>query len=455
MMQIDSEQLAAWCGGVWDGGEPIAITGVSNDTRTLNPDYLYVAIRGDRFDGHDFVADAFGRGAAAAMVTREYDAACVCGPLLRVDDTITALNALARGYRDAVAPRMIGVTGSVGKSTVKEMIAAILAEVMPTAKTRGNWNNNIGLPLSILAMDSNSQAGVFEIGMNHPGEIEELCRVLKPEVGVVTTIGPVHLEFFKSVDAIADEKAVLLKALPEDGVAVLNVDDHYFAKLRGQVSCRLLTVSVGGDADYVVSSDLDGGMLAISETSTGESVSIPWQWPGRHNALNAGYAVAVARAFSVEWSAVMSGLQSYRPLSMRWEENDIKGVRIINDAYNANPLSMRSAIDTFQEIDVYGSRWLVLGDMLELGDGAELEHLALGKVVAGGAWDGVVTIGALGSYIAEGARAAGFDTDRIYDCKNVQTAAEVLRERLQTGDAVLLKASRGLALEKVIDELKI
>jgi len=455
MPVFNPELLAKQCDGKWEPHAPAMIAGISNDTRTLSAGALYVAIRGENFDGHAFISDAFDRGAAGAMVASD---AAVEGtpdrPVLRVEGPVDALGSIAKAYRESVDPAVVGITGSVGKSTVKEMSASILSQSMPTARTRGNWNNDIGLPLSLLAMGAESRAGVFEVGMNHPGEIEPLCRILQPDWGIVTTIGPVHIEFFDSVEAIAREKAQLLCSLPADGNAVLCSDDPYFDLLRREAECAVHTVSVGGEADYTVDFDSGSDSITFNESATGQSCSVTWSWPGKHNALNAGYAVAVARGMGLPWDAVTQGLGAYEPLPMRWDVKDVAGVRVINDAYNANPLSMRAALGTFEEASVSGDKWLVLGDMLELGNHSESEHVGLGHFVALGQWRGLIAVGALGELIADGARQGGYADDRIWCCKNSVDAASVVCREVQPGDAVFLKASRGVALEEVVSGLE-
>jgi UDP-N-acetylmuramoyl-tripeptide--D-alanyl-D-alanine ligase len=226
-------ELAAWCTGQWSPAPPPEIAGVTQDTRTIQSGHLYVALKGKNHDGHDFLDQAFIKGAAGAVVSEEHsDAGTAEHPVLCVEDTARALREMAAAYRDKVNPHIIAVTGSAGKSTVKEMTAAMTERKGPTARTRGNWNNDIGLPLSLLAMPAGTQFGVFEIGMNHPGEIENLCRILKPSWGIVTNIGPVHMEFFKSIDDIAREKASLLRSLPADGTAFINRDGGIVGSYR-------------------------------------------------------------------------------------------------------------------------------------------------------------------------------------------------------------------------------
>ena len=226
MPAFSAKDLSKWCGGTWRPSEPSAINGVCTDTRSLKPASLYVALRGPRHDGHDFVPQALTLGAAAAVVTDAYAAAHPpSAPLLCVRDTLKALGDIARGYRDALKAKIVAVTGSVGKTTVKEMIADVLARKGATTRSRGNWNNDIGLPLSMLAMEPGEEFGVFELGMNHPGELAPLCDMLRPDWGVVTNVGPVHLEFFDSVEAIGKEKATVLQRLPADGTAVVSRDE--------------------------------------------------------------------------------------------------------------------------------------------------------------------------------------------------------------------------------------
>jgi UDP-N-acetylmuramoyl-tripeptide--D-alanyl-D-alanine ligase len=454
MPVLSIRDLKHWSGGRWKSREPSTIHGVSIDTRTIKPGNLYVAIRGANHDGHDFVSQAFARGASAAVVSEIFAAQCSSDdPLLCVKDTLKALGAIASGYRCRLKADLVAVTGSVGKTTVKEMIADVLQTRAPTARTHGNWNNDVGLPMSLLSMDSSEKFGVYELGMNHPGELATLCDILRPSWGVITNVGPVHLEFFKSVLDIAREKATVLRRLPEDGTAVLSRDDLYFDILRAAAPCRIVTTAVSGEADYegrVLSSS--DGRFSVLERATGEQSEFTVPLPGEHVIKDALFAIVVGRGNGVPWNDIKSALTRYAPLPMRWNRVTIDGVQVINDAYNANPMSMRAALDAFIHTPVRGRRWLVLGGMRELGEAAKDEHVTLGLEIAKGDWAGLIVVGWLGEGIAEGAETSGAFRGRIIRCADPAAAASILKENIVAGDAVLLKASRGEQLEKVLEE---
>jgi UDP-N-acetylmuramoyl-tripeptide--D-alanyl-D-alanine ligase len=443
-----AKDLSAWSGGTWAGGAPPPIRGICADTRTLRAGELYVALRGPNFDGHTFIEEAFLRGAAAVMA--EAAAKSVREPVLRVPCTRAALAALAAGYRRTLDARLIGVTGSVGKTTVKEMTADLLASAAPTARTRGNWNNDIGLPLSLLAIEPSDRYGVLEVGSNHPGEIAALCECLRPQWGIITAIGPGHLEFFGSVEAIAREKAALLKSLPAAGLAFLSRDDAWFDGLLAASPCEVVTVSLDAEADYRARPDpAEGSRFVVEERTTGQRAEMKVPLPGRYMVANALWAVAVGRRCGLSWEAIRESLDRYRPLPMRWSRVVLCGVEFVNDAYNANPVSMHAALEAFAKMGVAGRRWLVLGGMLELG-AAECElHRQLGRAVVAGPWAGLLHVGPRGAWIAEGARDGGMSADRLFDCPDTTSAAGLLKKLARPGDAVLLKASRTEGLEKV------
>ena len=443
------DDLARWAGGQWLRAPAADLRGVGTDTRADLTGRLFVALRGDRHDAHDFLAQAWAAGAAAAMVDASRAAALPAGgPLLAVPDTRAALAALAAGHRARLPARFIGVTGSAGKTTVKELAADLLATLGSVARTPGNWNNDLGLPLSLLAMKPDCARGVFEVGMNHPGELAPLCRLLRPDIGVVTTVGVAHAEFFPDVDAIAREKGELLRSVPADGLALLGADEACAPILREGVRARITTVSLQRDADYRARR-LDAIRFEVRERATGEAAVFSAPQPGDFFVHDALLAIAIARAEGGAWEALAEALAAYRPLKLRGQVLQRGGIQFVNDAYNANPLSMRAALRAFAERATAGHRWLVLGGMGELGAHAAVEHAAVGAEAARLGFHGLVTVGRLGALLADGAAAAGF-RGAILRCDTPADAAACLAREARAGDLVLLKGSRSERVEEVL-----
>ncbi len=460
MSEFNPAELAQWTNGEWLNGVPLAISRIVHDSRSIQPRTdqpvrsgdLYVALRGDRHDGHAFVQEAMRRGAVAALVERmsPVDVSDEF-PLLCVDHARRALMDLARGHRKRLRGKLIGITGSVGKTSVKEMTADVLTRLGRTARSLGNWNNDIGLPLSLLSMEPHDAFGVFEIGMNHPGEMAPLCDVLKPSWGIMTPVGSVHAEFFPSVQAIVREKAELLKSLNEHGVAVLCKDDPWYDDFRNEAHGRVVTVSLRSEADY--RGEPDGpGRMQVYERGERDGHVYHLPVPGEYTMSNALRAIAVGREHGLAHGDLAETIRQYRPLPMRWTRMETDGRILINDAYNSNPLSMRVALDAFAEMPAEGRKWLVLGGMLELGDLEEPAHLEAGRELVRGPWAGLITVGALGKWIADGAEQEGF-AGPIHRCEHADEAARTLAECVRAGDAVLLKASRAERLEEVVERL--
>ena len=457
MPMISPADAARWTGGTWTRLPDAPLAGVSTDSRSVTPGSLFVALRGERFDGHAFVEKAFAAGAAAAMVAAGF---AECGrPLLRVADPNRALSDLARGWRLACAATIVGVTGSAGKTTVKEMTATLLATLGETAKTPGNFNNDVGLPLSLLAMPETARFGVFEAGISHPGEMIPLADIMRPRVAVVSCIAPVHLAAFPAgLAAIADEKAGLLRALPPDGLAVLPLDDAQFPLLRAAAPCRVVTASLSNPEADFFAEDVDAARGAFTARQRGDAAAtrIETGMPGEHNVRNALLAIGVARSLGAEWPAIAAAFAAVRRPPMRWQVSDLGGATLVNDAYNANPLSMAKALETFAAIPVAGRRYAVLGDMLELGEADEAElHRGVGRAAAGAGLDELWLVGErAGRWIREGALAAGMAAAHVTACGSTDEAAERTHVFLRPGDALLLKASRGLRLEGVEQRLR-
>ncbi|MGD9873396.1 MAG: UDP-N-acetylmuramoyl-tripeptide--D-alanyl-D-alanine ligase [Kiritimatiellia bacterium] len=448
---FNPDDLAEWCGGTWTS-RPSAVTGFCQDTRQLKSGDLYVAIRGDRQDGHDFVEDAINKGASGALVGREYVQSGKSSgvPLLAVGNTRLALLDLGAAWRSRLPGSVGGITGSVGKTTVKEMTAGILETGGPTARTRGNWNNDIGLPLSLLTMAQKDRFGVFEAGINHIGEMKQLSIVLQPQWAIITTIGVAHLEFFGSVEKIAEEKSVLAAHVPENGFVVLSADEPWHDFLRKKICARAVTVSLDARVNADFTAKLNGRSVQIMDHACGKSCECEMPLPGEYMVRNALLSVAAARQMGISHEDAAAKISAYKPLKLRWNRTETNGVIFINDAYNANPVSMSAAVRTLDGESCTGRKWAVLGDMGELGPTGPEEHRRIGEVLAKTGIERLVTVGPLAAEIALGAFSAGFGKSRATVCPGLDDAAVALRDAA-AGDMVLLKASRAGHLEDLID----
>lgn len=451
--EIDTGRLAAWTGGKWQGTPPPVIRGVAHDSRSIHPGMLFVAIEGEHSNGHAYVPAAFAAGAAAAVVAE--DLRNSSRPCLLVNDTRQALTRMAAGYRKSLNATFIGVTGSAGKTTVKDMITHLLLGRYKTGCTKGNWNNELGLPLSLLAMPRDARYGVFEVGTNHPGEIARLCKVLLPHWGVLTVVGPAHIENFGTEKAILEEKTELLRCLPENGKAFINADCRYAHECKEAGVAQKISVSVCGRA-----ADYQGGAadafngLTVTVAEQADALILPYCGPpGRAHIRNALQAVAVARAAGLDWVVIAERLSSFCPSAMRWQQQQAGGIEIINDAYNANPLSMNAALETLRQSGKSDCTWLVLGDMLELGEFEQRAHTELGRIAAETRWRGMITVGERARWIAAGAISAGMKDALIQQCETATEAAGILCDQAVSGESIFLKGSRAMKLEKIAEKL--
>jgi UDP-N-acetylmuramoyl-tripeptide--D-alanyl-D-alanine ligase len=455
------EELAAATGGRWIGVTPPAAEGVSTDTRTLAPGALFVALRGERFDAHDHLAEAGAKGACAAIVSESWLAGGGAGPaalpLLAVPDTLAALGALARAHRRRFRIPVIGVTGSNGKTTTREMIAAILATRGAVLKTEGNLNNEVGVPLTLFGLDASHAAAVVEMGMNHPGEIARLAAIAEPQVGVVTLAAPAHLEGLGSVEAVADAKAELYQGLPEGGVAIANADDARMLRRAQSSGRRMITFSAakGRRGDVVVleivSQGEDGLRFVLGVGNREVGVHAP-ALVGAHNAANAAAAAAAAIALGCTDREIARGLAAVRPVGRRLRlERLPSGVRLLDDCYNANPASMSAALGTLVALAGPGVRAVaVLGDMLELGAFEEEAHRALGAEAARAGVSALAAFGPRARGIAEAAREGGLAP---FHTEDVDALVRWAKATIAPGDVVLVKGSRGMKLERLVEAL--
>jgi len=460
MDPIYPDKIAASCNGDWHPRMPVVpLRALCVDSRLAQPGSLFFALKGERVDGHDFLKPIADAG-ACAVIREDYPVAKLPanGTFLRVDDPLTALGQLAASTRAPMPARVIGITGSVGKTSIKELIADVLSGLGKTARTKGNFNNEIGLPLSLSELTRDCAFGVFEAGISHPGEMKILRDILHPDLVVVTPIGKSHIEFFESEQAIAEEKAVLLEKLPADGCAVLSCDDPFYDLLRSRCTAPVVTCSMlGKSADYIGEEEAVG-QLRVVEASSGEQALLPVPPPGSYMIDNVLRTVAVARQCGASWDVLRTALSTSRPVGMRWAVEEVGDWTAINDGYNANPVSMRAALKAFAAWPSKGRKYLAIGPMLELGRLEQSEHESLGRFVAEGPWAGVVIVKAEPHAAAEalqtGVLSAGWPADGIELSVDAAEAAGWLRERMRPEDVLLLKASRAVRIEDVLNVLK-
>ena len=443
-------------GAVVHGQGEETVTSVSTDTRTLQPGALFVALKGERHDGHDHVAAAKAAGAGAVMVER-----ALHDPTVReivVADTLRAYGDVARFVRDAFAGPVIGVTGSVGKTTVKEMIAQVLGRAFLFHKSEANHNNEIGVPRTIFGLTDRHTALVLEMGMRGAGQITRLCEIAGPTVGVVTNVGLSHVELLGSPEAIADAKGELLQELPsEGGCAVLPKGDAHFDRLRTRYHGPTLTCALDDPAADVSATD-----LTRHENGWRFTVQSPWgrtkmflASPGRFNVGNALFAIAVGGHLGVPLAAIAHALAGWTAPAMRLEiVTTPGGVTLLSDGYNASPASMQGALETLRDVPNATRRIAVLGEMRELGDFAEAGHADVGRAAATANLDLLVCVGgAPANVLADAARAAGLPETAVRVLASTEAAADILPTLVQAGDAVLVKGSRALAMEKIVATL--
>jgi UDP-N-acetylmuramoyl-tripeptide--D-alanyl-D-alanine ligase len=428
----------------------IPLSSVSIDSRTLAPGALFVAIAGPRFDGHRFLAQAKERGAAAAVVHRDADTAGL--PVVRVPDTTAALGDLARRVRAAAAIPVAAITGSAGKTTTKEMTAGLLRARGAVLKTEGNLNNQYGLPLTLLRLAPEHRFAVLELGMSAAGELGALTRIARPDAAVITLVAPVHLEFFPSLDAIADAKAEILEGLGPDGVAVLNGDDPLVQRIGARHAGRV--VWFGRDRAFDVSAERWRGTvhgMRFDLHLDGRSVDVALPFAGPHHLTNFLAAAAVARHFGLEADEIAAAAPSLAPASHRGQVRRLRsGVTLLDDCYNSNPVAVDAAV-TALSLSAPGRRVAFLGDMRELGDTAEALHREVGRKV-GPRLDVLAAVGPLAASFLEGARASERVPSTLVSFPDAAAAAAAV-DLVQPGDSVLVKASRGVKLEAVVDAL--
>ncbi len=460
MLALSAECIAeATAGRVIYGDVAIVGSDIAVDSRTVTHGSVFFALEGERSDGHAWCAHAVEAGARVLVVSRE-DAVAYAAherrgvAVVRVADTLNALQDLAAWYRGGLRATVVGITGSTGKTTSKDLLTAVLQDHFNVVPTLGNRNNEIGLPLTVLSASASTDVLVVEMGMRGLGQIARLAEIARPQIGLVTNVGTSHIELLGTQDAVASAKGELVRAVPESGAVFLNGDDAFSDVLA--LDARAPVVRYGLKADCDVRADhvrTDGaGCAHFDIVSADARAAARLPIPGRHNVYNALGAAAVALHLGLGIDAISEALGTAVVSGMRMElVESAAGVTILNDAYNANPSSMRAAVETLRTIETSGARIAVLGDMAELGSLSEIAHFEIGEAVAAAGFDHLVTVGERALRISDGARAAGMAADRVRPCANPGEAVEVLDDLLERGDVVLVKASRVMGLEQVVE----
>nr|WP_232242611.1 UDP-N-acetylmuramoyl-tripeptide--D-alanyl-D-alanine ligase [Paenibacillus sp. GSMTC-2017] len=457
------------CGAKLKGGEPDqVVVGVTTDSRKSGGGELFVPLVGERFDGHDYAEQAAASGAKAMLWQKDKEIPSTLPGVsfLLVRDTLAALQRLAAAYRSELMVRVVGITGSNGKTTTKDMVAALLGTQYCVLKTEGNLNNHIGLPLTLLKMDEETEVAVIEMGMSGFGEIEELTKIAQPDAAIITNIGDAHLLHLGSREGIAKAKLEIVAGLGENGLLLYNGDEPLLAQgLQSMTIPDTTTLKTFGlqdnnewSAQHISLEPYSSKFIALHKGVPSGLGTVQIPTPGRHNISNSLAAIAVARYFGVGPTNIEKGFSTLQLTGMRIEPSRaFNDAVILNDAYNANPTATRAAIDLVAGLEGFGRRWIVLGDMLELGPDEVALHREIGEYITGEKAEGVLTFGALSVNTAEGARQnrqEAAQTEMVHHFDDKDALAEWLRERLLPDDLVLVKGSRGMRMEQVVQALE-
>jgi UDP-N-acetylmuramoyl-tripeptide--D-alanyl-D-alanine ligase len=454
------EILKATGGTPLRGGDGWSCGGISTDTRTLATGDLFIALAGENFDGHDCLAKAAERGAAGLLIRADAAGKLALAPealpVIAVPDTLRALGDIARNWRQRFPIPVVAITGSSGKTTTKEMVAAITSRTRSTLKTEGNLNNRIGLPLTLLRLRKHYELAVVEMGTNSPGEIAMLATIAMPDVGLITNIGPAHIEGLGSLDAIREEKGALFEVMAGRGMAILNQDDPAIGLLTRRLQGKRMTFGLGPGAAITARSVETAGPEGVRFDLVIDGIGTPvfLAAAGEHNVRNALAAAAAAWTLGFDRSEIAAGLAAFRPVPGRTEIRQLgNGAYLIIDTYNANPASVREALNTLQGLRGNGKAVVILGDMLELGERSEEWHEKIGALLAETYIQDLFLKGSLTKALAAGAIRMGFPAERIAFFDDPEQVVSSLRFRLKKGDWILIKGSRKMKMEAVAEKI--
>lgn len=452
MQKLTIEDILEATGGTVISGGETEINGITTDSRAVSGGKLFIPLVGDKFDAHDFIPAAFDLGASAVLTHKDTDG-MLHKTIIRVKDTRLALGDIARYYKKKYNVPTVSVTGSVGKTTTKDMLYAVIAQKYKTLKTPGNFNNDIGLPLTVFMLEKEHEAAVLEMGMNHFGEIDYLASIANPDVAVITNIGMSHIENLGSREGIFKAKTEVVKYLDKDKTLIVNGDDDYLSTLKGNTCCKVIYYGIDNPDNDVYAKDIeDKGIDGIDFTAVvdGNEYRVSVKNAGKHNVYNALAAICTGRCLGVSIEDAIKGIYECEYTAMRMSITREKGMTIINDCYNASPDSIRAALSVLS--GAQGERKVaILGDVLEMGEFAADAHYELGKSVVENGVDMLITVGENAAYIAKGAKACGMEN--VISFEKTLEAQKYCKQVLKAGDAVLIKASRGMHFEDIYKEI--
>jgi len=445
----------ACAGTIFSGAADVEVRGVTTDSRRVSPGDVFIALAGDKYDGHDFLAEVAKKGAAAMVVDRDVVVPGAAPAVVKVDSTRAALGNLAAAYRGEFQLPVIAIGGSNGKTTTKELVAAVLRQKLSTLWSEASFNNDIGVPLTLLRLDRSHQAAVLEVGTNHPGELHPLVSMIRPRFGVITSIGREHLEYFGDLDGVVREEGFLAESLPAEGKLIICGDGDFADALAARTKAQVVRVGFGDNCAWRVSSARlvrDGTAFRVASPGGAFDGEYRTNLIGRHQVVNSLFAIVLGAELGLGREQIQQGLTECQPAKMRLQLYEQNGVRVLDDAYNANADSVIAALRTLAELPCKGRTVAVLGDMAELGRHTESAHREVGRLAAELGVGQLFAVGRMASVTAQAAREAGLL--RVMEFMDVDAAAGAVKNFVKPGDLLLLKASRVARLERISEMLR-